>query len=378
MFKEAKNVNIGKISRTPPSKILVDSSGFSSGSLPPSSGGSGGGGSGSRGGTLQNLKVGLEQGQALLFTMPTKVPSVNLPKLIYTTASGSSNLLAGGAIVKDILEPKYKEKVIYLPSEGKYDVGYKAIVLAPLEPKVGTKGPDVITVTDNRTDTRTIDIPIETPIVETKPIEITIPIQEIKPIQKIEIGQIQRPALSTDFPYPLSILSPPRFQGIKGIQPIIPKIPMLKLEFAIEDKGPRRKVPKKKKPTGYEVFIKKQKKYLRVSPERVSLPKEEAEALGMRAALKGAQATFKIVPSVKPIISIGQKVSPETRVLFRPGRKAGEFIQKERLRILTPGEKKEISFKGIQVRKARKSAGILRRPKKRSSNKSKSRGRRFI
>jgi hypothetical protein len=79
---------------------------------------------------------------------------------------------------------------------------------------------------------------------------------------------------------------------------------------------------------------------------------KEAEEYAKRFALKSA------VASIRPIrAKSGQKIikSPftpnlRTDVLFRKGR-GGFLVQKERLRILTPGEKRETSYLGAKVRR---------------------------
>jgi hypothetical protein len=300
---------------------------------------------------------GTEPSGGIISTLIIKTPQVNIPRIISEGSQVVSGFVTGlaGATTK-LLEPKYKESLVLVP-QVKVESQFKPILFIDQEVKVGTRekygsGSEDIT----KTDVGQILAPIETPIIETKPIEaIQPPIQQFKPGIKIDLALRPQQILRGEYPFATSIIAPPVTVGFPNIEIPAPKIKVPLFEWINEDKGPRRKQKKKVKSTGYEVFIKKKKKYIKVSPQRVSLPKEEAEALGMRAVLKGAQATYKLVPSEKPTVSIGVRIKPETRALFRPGRKAGEFVQKERLRILTPGEKKEISARGIQVRKARRS-----------------------
>jgi len=127
----------------------------------------------------------------------------------------------------------------------------------------------------------------------------------------------------------------------------------------------KKKKKKKKIPAGYEILIKKRGKFKKV-PIRypgISLPKEEAFALGAKATIGAAAATFKLVPSKKPVARLGIRVMPQVYGLFRPGKKKGEIVQKQRLRIITSGEKKEISYVGIAARKGkpRGMGGIVKR-----------------
>jgi hypothetical protein len=73
----------------------------------------------------------------------------------------------------------------------------------------------------------------------------------------------------------------------------------------------------------------------------------------MRELLRGPEATARLVPSGKPLRKLGITVSPRTRAYFRPGKKAGEIVQRQALRIVTPGEVSGISLRGIASRKGK-------------------------
>lgn len=110
-------------------------------------------------------------------------------------------------------------------------------------------------------------------------------------------------------------------------------------------------IPKKREEAGYEVLVKKGGKFI---PLGVSVPRTEAVGLGIRKTLRGAQATFRIVRTTKPVKSLG--IAAPTRaesLLFRPPKrfKPDTYVQVKTKRIVTPFEKREISYKGAAARR---------------------------
>lgn len=120
--------------------------------------------------------------------------------------------------------------------------------------------------------------------------------------------------------------------------------------------------PKVKVVKGYQSFVRKRGKYVQVSP--FPLSSEEALKLGIKEALRTPAATVKIVPTSKRARSLGIGApSASELALFRPPKrssKLGELtiVQKERQRIITPGEKKGITYTGISAA-ARKKRGTI-------------------
>jgi hypothetical protein len=134
--------------------------------------------------------------------------------------------------------------------------------------------------------------------------------------------------------------------------------------------SPKRKiVPKKikiEKEKGYGIEIRRKGKW-----ERINLPfsfktMSGAEAKAQDLVLKEAAVSYRIVSSDKPAVKSRISVSPLKKVLFRKGKEKGVFIQKKLLRILTPGEKKEISLVGAKARKEKK---VSKKTKKKVNNK---------
>jgi hypothetical protein len=102
--------------------------------------------------------------------------------------------------------------------------------------------------------------------------------------------------------------------------------------------------------SGYDVQIKRRGRF---TPLGISTTKEEATALGIREVLGGSSATFRLAPTEKAATTRGLKLDPRLLGLFRPGKKAGEQVQKKTMRILSFGEKESISQKGIESRRGK-------------------------
>jgi len=127
----------------------------------------------------------------------------------------------------------------------------------------------------------------------------------------------------------------------------------------------KKKKKKIKRAKAYEVLVRKRGKYKPLTP--YAYPKEEAIAIGAKEVLATARATFKIIPSKKPVRETGRRISPLVLQKFfrRPKRpEEGVFIQRAERRITTPGEKREITRVGITTRVARQSLGLPPRKSK--------------
>ena len=107
-----------------------------------------------------------------------------------------------------------------------------------------------------------------------------------------------------------------------------------------------------KKPTpkqGYTYEIRRKGKWERGKVPYAFATKEGAEAYAQKKVLKEAAASYKVVKAKKgkKVIRTRLKVSPYNKVLFRKAKKEpGVMVQKKLLRILSEGEKKEISYAG--------------------------------
>jgi hypothetical protein len=125
----------------------------------------------------------------------------------------------------------------------------------------------------------------------------------------------------------------------------IPKIRIPKINFPQTLKSSKK--GKKDTTRGFDVQIKKRGKFEALG---VSLIKEEAMTLGAQRVLGGAAATYQISESGREAESLGLRINPNIQALFRQGKKSGQFVQKERLRIISAGEKREISKVGAEAR----------------------------
>ena len=130
---------------------------------------------------------------------------------------------------------------------------------------------------------------------------------------------------------------------------------------------PRRPIPifdKTTTPPGYNFEIRRRGKWQRAKNPFAFATKAGAEAHAQEQVLKTAAASYRVVKA-KPgrrVKKTGKKLRPKDQFLFREG-KEGIMIQKKRLRILSPGEKREISYLGAEVKR--------RAPRKKTKKKGK-------
>lgn len=105
---------------------------------------------------------------------------------------------------------------------------------------------------------------------------------------------------------------------------------------------------KKKLVPGFDVFVKTKGEFLKANP--LSLTEEQAFNLGASRVAKTSSASFKVVPSgTEAIGRFDLKVDKEQ---FRPSKRTpGVVVEKSRYRINTPGELREITFKGIATKR---------------------------
>ncbi len=92
---------------------------------------------------------------------------------------------------------------------------------------------------------------------------------------------------------------------------------------------------------------------MRVNPRPVTL--REAFGQGRGVVEKTAAASFRVKPAGASATMIERRFVPPT---FRESkRERGVFIQKNRFRISSVGEKQEITFKGIAASRGRRVFG---------------------
>ena len=105
-------------------------------------------------------------------------------------------------------------------------------------------------------------------------------------------------------------------------------------------------IPKSK--VGYTFEIKRRGKWQRANVPFAFATKQGAEALAQKRVLASAAASYKIVKAQpgRRVIASRRRINPYRNVLFRKGKQPGVMVQKKRLRILSSGEKKEISYAG--------------------------------
>jgi len=131
-------------------------------------------------------------------------------------------------------------------------------------------------------------------------------------------------------------------------------------------RGPRlrQEVPKE----GYSFEVRRKGKWERAKTPFAFATPEGAEAMAQEKVLKEAAASYKVVKAQKGkrIVRTRKKINPYQNVLFREGKGKGVMVQKKKLRILSPGEKKEISYAGgiAKMKKSKPFMGLKNIAKK--------------
>jgi hypothetical protein len=132
-------------------------------------------------------------------------------------------------------------------------------------------------------------------------------------------------------------------------KPVVPPIP----ELSFESQERLRKRRQKDLDKAFTVEVRRKGKFLETG---VALSKEEAIAFGIKKTLGGAEATFRLKETKQPRRSLGLGLPGRFLDLFRPSKSKREtpltFVQRKTKRILTPGEKREISQLGGRPRKS--------------------------
>lgn len=170
--------------------------------------------------------------------------------------------------------------------------------------------------------------------------------------QAILQAQTQRQAQAKMFQPIVQRISPQMRVTQKEITREIKPIP-IKLKPFLPKRAAIPKVKKREEEKGYTFQVKLGRtrggKYLTAAP--VSVTKETAFALGARATLQEAAAQFRIVETGRKASPVRIRPGIREQAVFRPGKKQSTFVQKERLRIITPKEVEMISLKGAAARR---------------------------
>jgi hypothetical protein len=297
---------------------------------------------------LKNIpNVDVSSGIQLL-SLPQGV-SLNIPKISFAAPSLTSSVYASSTLAPSQTRTKTSPSISLAPSE--------SIVTAP---KLSAKSGEIIInrISDGESGGRgyggsgsLITVP------ETVKVGENIIQQPI--ISQPQI-QVQYPQISMRTGSKQVTTSPFVFQS--GTIIPVGRIDINNDNFGLSVIGgtqgtllPRKRKKKKVIGPGYEVLIKRRtgKKKGVFVPLKVSLPRFQAEEIARQELLKGPEATAKIIPSKAPVKPSNIVEIPAIRKYFRTG-KAGEIIQKERFRIVTPAERKAITAKGLRGRKIRR------------------------
>ena len=140
--------------------------------------------------------------------------------------------------------------------------------------------------------------------------------------------------------------------------PIVP--PVIIIPPTGDKFRPRRPLlPRRPAPQAFALEIKRRGKFVRVAK---GLGRESALALGKRKTSREAAATFRLTKVGGPARRTRIRSTAIEKVLFRLGKKPGEYVQKKRLRIVTPGEVKQISYVGAAATKKSPGPIQMRKP----------------
>ena len=177
------------------------------------------------------------------------------------------------------------------------------------------------------------------------------------PKQVFEQVQIMRPIqVSKQIQRPRQVIKPRIRPGLKIKPPIIILGRKVKKPVRL-----RKPVPKQ----GYTFEIRRKGKWERTKLPFAYATEKGAEYMARKKVLREAAASYKIVKAKKgkKVVESRMKAGPKD-YLFRPGKEKGVMVQKKLLRILSPGEKKEISYAGGLARMKKTQPGFFKQPKK--------------
>lgn len=293
---------------------------------------------------------------------PPKVSKLPTPKIIVKTKEdlvGIPRMVGGvGEVASEYL------------GKGMYE---RVEVISVVKPSI---------ISDVKVDVTPVQVPTQRLLISPvqKPLQVTIQkplqvtIQKPLQIQPVAITSVQIPTqvvtqLQAITPIQISLQRPVQLKVQKPVTrlitepsvrpkiPQIPKRPRIRIPIRLPERGmPKRKRIPLRKPVperGYTYEIRRKGKWERAKMPFAFATKIGAESAAQEKVLKEAAASYRLVKSKKgkKVVRSRKKLSPYRKVLFRKSKKEpGVMIQKKLLRILTPGEKKEISYAGVLAR----------------------------
>ena len=203
--------------------------------------------------------------------------------------------------------------------------------------------PGIIQTPTNRLTPITQQVPRTVPTSNQSPERIAVP--SVEQIPKSLPNTIQTPKqnlITETQQVPRTIQVPRSSYKTKTTSTTI--TPTIEIPVAATTK----KGKKKRGVLGFDVFVKTKGEFLKANP--LSLSEEQAFNLGASRVAKTSSASFKVVPSgTEAIGRFDLKVDKDQ---FRQSKRTpGVVVEKSRYRINTPGELREITFKGIATKR---------------------------
>jgi hypothetical protein len=213
-------------------------------------------------------------------------------------------------------------------------------------------------VSPQKVEQQVLQIPTRVPKQRFIPLVKPVERQITSPVQRVQQRTQQRQQMR----------QPSQFRTSQRMMFPEVRVPSIKVPFILKSSRSERGLPKpiSERESPFTFQYKKKGKVL-TSPFAFRTEREAEEA-GKAFALKSAVASIRPVKAKigQRIITNPFKLNPQSNVLFRKG-KGGFLVQREKLRILSPGEKAETSYVGARVRRTTKSK------RKKSSKKTKRR-----
>lgn len=215
-------------------------------------------------------------------------------------------------------------------------------------------------------------LPVQIPVVKVSPFQFT----EFK--QKVAPSEVQVPRTILRQVYeqpqiPVRRVFQPQAPRVPKLGPprvkppvLIPRLKPVKVRTMLKA-PPKEKLPEK----GYSFKVRRKGKWERANLPFAFATKEGAEAAAQRKVLSEAAVSYEVVPARKgkKVVKTNLKKSPYQDILFRKGKEPGVMVQKKLLRILTSGEKKEISYAGALAKMKKSEVSFFKDSTKKKAKK---------
>lgn len=217
------------------------------------------------------------------------------------------------------------------------------------------------------------ELAAEVSITAVTPVEITRIAEAQRVVEAQRLAELQKlvevQQLRTIFRQPPRIVRrpPPPEEPFKK-PPKLPKIPPFILMFPPVPRKLKKRVVRRRVP-GFDTFLKIRGTFRKQNPR--PLHRSTALALGAHLADRASPATFKVVQARKP--ATGKKRKPNLRKFRKPVRKGRTisgsplWIERNKFRIDSPGEKQQITAKGLAALRT----GFFKKKKKRKTKRRK-------